>query len=114
MSTATLPSDFSVPLNLQERLEAIEQDLAVRQNAWEAAARAWFIASGSVTKDRAIAYRTADGGSTEKREAANEQHGADSTVEQAEYEALRAVVKVLETRATICMSLLKSQGRYGS
>jgi hypothetical protein len=31
--------------------------------------------------------------------------------EEAEYEAIRAVVRVLETRANIGMALLKAQGR---
>lgn len=104
-------SDLSTPQQIQKRLEEIEQDLAVRQNAYEDAARKWFIKLGTITRDRALAYRKAEGTSTEKREAANELHGVDGATEQAEYEALRAVVKVLEQRATIGMSLLKSQGR---
>lgn len=106
-----MSADLSTPTMTQQRLEEIENDLAVRQNGYEAAARAWFVKQGTVTKDRAVAYRSAEGGSTEKKEAANELHGADGSVEQAEYEALRAVIKVLETRATIGMSILKSQGR---
>lgn len=99
------------PALVQERLEAIDHDLAIRQNLYEEAARAWFLKLGTVTKDRAVAYRKAEGNSTEKREAAMEQHGADGSREQAEYEALRAVIKVLEARATIGQSILKSQGR---
>jgi hypothetical protein len=94
-----------------ERLEAIEGDLAVRQNAYEAAARAWYVKLGEITKNQAIAYRKAEGTSTEKREAANELHGIDGANERAEYEALRAVIKVLEARATIGQSILKSMGR---
>lgn len=105
--------DLSTPSSTEQTLAEIENDLAIRQNLYEAAARNWFTKQGKITKDRAIAYRAAQGGSTEKKEAANEQHGEDGAVEQAEYEALRAVVKVLETRSTIGMSLLKSQGRTG-
>jgi hypothetical protein len=104
-------TDLSTPTMTQSRLEEIENDLAMRQNLYEAAARAWFVKQGKITKDRAVAYRTASGGSTEKKEAANELHGEDGALEQGEYEALRAVIKVLETRATIGMSILKSQGR---
>jgi len=104
-------SELSTPQLVQARLEEIDRDLAIRQNLYEEAARKWFRILGDITKNRAIAYRKAEGTSTEKKEAANEQHGADGAIEQAEYEALRAVVKVLEQRATIGMSLLKSQSR---
>ncbi len=102
---------FSAPAGLHQTLEGIEQDLATRQNAYEDAARKWFAKQGEIAKERAISYRKATGNSTDRRAAADEEHGEDGAIEQAEYEALRAVVKVLESRATICMSLLKSQGR---
>ena len=35
---------FDAPAPVIARLEAIENDLAIRQNAYEAAARGWFIA----------------------------------------------------------------------
>ncbi len=106
-----MSTDLGHPIAVQQTLEEIEEDLAVRQLAYESAARAWFAKQGQIAKDRAISYRRATGNSTDRRAAADEEHGEDGAVEQAEYEALRAVVKVLETRATICQSLLKSQGR---
>jgi hypothetical protein len=102
---------LSDPGNVMARLEEIEQDLAARQNAWESAARKWFGLQGDLKKDWASAFLAADGNSTEKRAAADQHMAGRGGTEQAEYEAIRAVVKVLETRATIGMSLLKSQGR---
>ena len=102
---------MQTPQSVEQRLEAIDQDLAIRQNLYEAAAKAHFLKVAEVTKDKAIAYRKADGNSTDKRESANEQHGEDGSKEQAEYEALKAVIKVLESRATIGMAILKSHGR---
>jgi hypothetical protein len=99
------------PGNVMARLEDIENDLAVRQNAWESAARRWFGIQGDLRKDWATAFLTADGNATEKRAAADQAMAGRGGHEQAEYEAIRAVVKVLETRATIGMSILKAQGR---
>lgn len=104
-------TDLSTPHLIEVRLAEIENDLAVRQNSWESAARVWFRKLREVEKDRANAYVAADGSPTEKREAGSYAVGEDGGVEQAEYEALRAVVKVLEARAMIGMALLKSQGR---
>ncbi len=104
-------TDLGHPIAVQQTLEEIERDLATRQNAYESAARKWFAKQGEIAKERAISYRKATGNSIDKRAVADEEHGEDGAIEQAEWEALRAVVKVLETRATILMSLLKSQGR---
>ena len=102
------------PGNVMARLEAIESDLAVRQNAWESAARKWFGIQGDLRKEWATAFLTAEGNSTEKRAAADKATAGRGGPEQAEYEAIRAVVKVLETRATIGMSILKAQGRVAA
>lgn len=101
------------PGNVMARLEDIEADLAVRQNAFESAARKWFAMQGDLRKDWASAFLTADGNTTEKRAAADKQMAGRGGAEQAEYEAMRAVVKVLEVRATVGMSILKAQGRIG-
>ncbi len=103
--------DLSTPTSVIDRLEEIDHELAIRQNLYEEAARAWYTMLGTVTKNKAIEFRKAEGNSTERREAANEIHGEDGSREQAEFEALRAVIKVLEARAMVGMAILKSQGR---
>jgi len=93
------------------RLEAIEQDLAARQNAFEAAARAWFRAKRDREKARAVAFLAATGTVAERNAIADRQTALDGSTEEAEYEATKAVVRVLETRASIGQSILRSQGR---
>lgn len=106
---------LSTPQAVQERLEAIENDLAQRQNLYESAALEWFKAQREITRLKAHALLNSDKESvTEKKAdgdlAAYDVAGASA---EAEYEALKAAVKVLETRATIGMSILRSQGRAG-
>jgi hypothetical protein len=105
--TATL----SHPGAVLERLEAIDQDLALRQNTLEAAARAWFIAKRDKEKARAVAFLAAQGTVAELQAKADELTALDGKNEEAEFEAVRAVVRVMETRANIGMAILKSQGR---
>lgn len=99
------------PAQIEERLQAIEQDLGVRQNAYGSAAENWY----RVLRDRehrhALAFMAAEGNTTERREAAKRETALIGMAEEAEYEAMRAVVKVLEQRAMIGMSLLRSAGR---
>lgn len=106
-------SDLSNPAAVMARLAEIENALAERQNPYESAARSWYSAQREIQRRKAQALLTSDKGSvTEKKaegdEAAYDVEGASA---EAEYEALRAAVKVLETRATIGMSILKAQGR---
>ena len=105
-------TDLSAPQLVMARLEAIEQDLAARQAALEAAARAWFMAKRQREHDRAVAFLSADGATVAERNALADQATAlDGREAEAEWEALRAVVRVLDTRATIGMGVLKAQGR---
>lgn len=105
-------TDLSAPQLVMARLEAIEQDLAARQAALEAAARAWFMAKRQREHDRAVAFLSADGATVAERNALADQATAlDGREAEAEWEALRAVVRVLDTRASIGQSILKAQGR---
>lgn len=105
-------TDLSAPQLVMARLEAIEQDLAARQAALEAAARAWFMAKRQREHDRAVAFLSADGATVAERNALADQATAlDGREAEAEWEALRAVVRVLDTRAMIGMGVLKAQGR---
>lgn len=101
-----------------DALEKIEADLAERQNEYENAARnrARYVRDW---EKRIAAHRvTAKGNDAEARKAAalGAAIGQDELYEslkdaEGEFEALRAVIKVLETRAMIGMAILRSQGR---
>jgi hypothetical protein len=105
--TLTMDSPHAV----QARLCEIENDLAIRQGALEAAARAWFIAKRDREKARAVAFLRAQGTVAERNALADEQTAVDGKHAEAEWEALKAVCRVLETRASIGQSILRSQGR---
>ncbi len=99
------------PAQLMERLEGIEQDLADRQNAFGSAAEDWYRAKRDKEHAKAVAYLKAEGTVGERTAHADEQTALDGKEAEAEFEALKAVVRVLETRATIGMALLKTHGR---
>ena len=105
--TATLAD----PAQVTARLEEIERDLAIRQNALEAAALGWFRAKRDREREWATAYLAAEGPAHERKARADLAVATVGTMAEAEFEALRAVVRVLETRASIGQSLLRSQGR---
>lgn len=102
---------LDAPATISQRLDAIDHDLAIRQNALEAAALAWFRQKREKERARAIAFISAEGTVAERSAIADRDTSMIGVAEEAEWEALRAVVRVLETRATIGQSLLRSQGR---
>jgi hypothetical protein len=95
------------------RLAEIENDLAIRQNLYEDVAGKWFVAQRDIKRAHATALLGSDEGTvTEKKaEADIAAATAPGSELEGEYEALKAVIRVLETRATIGMSILKAQGR---
>lgn len=99
------------PAQIEERLQSIEQDLAHRQNAYGSAAEKWYRALRDREHRHAVEFIGATGNTTERREHAKRETALIGMAEEAEYEALRAVVKVLEQRAIIGCALLKSAGR---
>lgn len=104
---------LSSPAQVQARLESIENDLATRQNDVETAAWVWFKAKREREKARAEAFLKAEGSVAERNALADFETadiGADS---EAEFEAKKAVVRVLDTRAAIGMSILRAQTRGG-
>ena len=116
MSVAHLPHPpglLSNPAAVMDRLAEIENDLAERQNLYEAAASRWYVARREIERTRARALLTATEDSvTEKKARADlAAYNVEDAASEAEYEALKAVIRVLETRATIGMSILKAQGR---
>lgn len=102
---------LSHPAAVIERLEQIDQDLAVRQNDLEIAALAWYRLKRDQEKARAEAFIAAEGTVAERHAVAARDTSHVGREEEAMFEALKAVVRVLETRASIGQSLLRSQGR---
>jgi hypothetical protein len=102
---------LSHPAAVLERLAQIEHDLEMRQNALEAAALAWFRVKRDKERQHAIEYLKASGTVSAREAIADEQTAMLGAHEEAEWEALKAVVRVLETRASIGQSILRSQGR---
>jgi hypothetical protein len=102
---------MNTPAEVMARLGEIEADLAIRQNALESAAMNWFAAKRDREKARAIVFLGTQGTVAERSAKADEQTALDAKNEEAEWEALKAVVRTLETRANIGMALLKAQGR---
>lgn len=102
---------LSTPEQVMVRLEAIETDLAARQNALEAAARSWFIAKRDRERDRALTFIQSSGTVAERSALADQATATMGAQAEAEYEALKAVVRTLETRASIGQSILRAQSR---
>lgn len=102
---------LSDPAAVMARLEEIEHDLALRQNELEEAAFCWFKAKRDREKQRAEAFLGAEG-TVAQREALADLEAANVGAEhEASYEALKAVCRVLETRASIGQSILRAQSR---
>ena len=97
--------------DVQQRLQDIEADLQKREAALEDAARKWFIAKRDREKARAVAFLAAEGTVAERAAKADLETATDGKEAEAEWEALKAVVRTLETRASIGQSLLRSMTR---
>lgn len=105
---------LSTPQQIMERLEELERDLAARQNLMESAARAWFIAKRDREKARAQVFLTTEGTVAQRNAHADKATATDGAREEAEYEAIRSVCRVIETRVGIGQTLLKAHGRAGA
>ena len=105
------------PAAVEARLDEIEQELAVTQNALEDAAMAWFRARREREREAAIAFIRAEGTAGERKARADlavadlEVDGEPVWELEGKYETLRSKVRVLGDRAAIGMSVLKAQGR---
>lgn len=102
---------LSTPQQVQARLEEIDRDLAMRQNVLESAALAWYRKKRDREQRWARAYIETEGPAHVRRAQADLAVATVGIAEEAEYEAVKGVVRVLETRASIGQSLLRSQGR---
>lgn len=102
---------ISSPAQVIARLSDIEDELAMRQNELEEAAQAWFVEKRDREKAHATAFLAAEGTVAERNAIADKQTADMGKVSEAAYEAQKAVVRVLDTRATIGCAILKAQGR---
>lgn len=99
------------PAAVMARLAEIENALAEKQNAWESAALSWFRAKRDREHDRAVQFIRAEGTVAERSAIAESETALNGKEDEALYEALKAVIRVLETRASIGQSILRAQGR---
>lgn len=99
------------PQTIADRLCEIEEDLAERETALGDAARKWFIAKRDRERHRAEVFLASEGTVAERQAHADMATAMDGKEAEAEWEALRAVTRTLETRASIGQSLLKTYGR---
>ena len=99
------------PAQIIERLEQIEEDLANRQNEVGWAAELWYRAKRDREKARAEAFLSAEGTVAERQAVADRETALEGKEEEATYESLKAVVRVLETRASIGQTLVRTHSR---
>lgn len=99
------------PAQIEQRLQELEQDLADRQNLYERAAEKWYRVLREREHKHAIEFMKAEGQITERKEKARQETALIGMIEEAEYEGLKAAIRVMEQRAMIGMALLKSAGR---
>lgn len=102
---------FDTPGPVLARLEQLENDLAARQPALESAALAWYRMKREKERKWAVEFIGTTGTVAERKAIADRETAMMGVAEEAEYEALKAVVRVMETRASIGQSILRSHGR---
>jgi hypothetical protein len=102
---------FSTPQAVQERLEELDNDLALLQNSIEDAAMAHFRTKRDREKQKALAFLAAKGTDFARRAQAEMAVADVGREEEGKWEALRAVLKTLEARAMVGDSILKAQSR---
>ncbi len=71
----------------------------------------WYRAKRDKEHDRAVSFLAAVGTVAERNAIADRDNSHVGKDAEAEYEALKAVCRVLETRASIGQSILRAQGR---
>lgn len=104
-------TDLTHPGAVMARLAEIENDLAERQLGYERAASAWFKSKRDKEHKRAVEFIKATGTVAERSAIADRETALIGKDDEALWEASKAVVRTLETRASIGQSILRSQGR---
>lgn len=99
------------PQEVMSRLQAIDDDLATRQNDLENAAFKWYTEKRERERAYAHAYIEATGTVDERKSHATQASYLIGVEAEARYEALKAVTRTLETRASIGQSILRAQTR---
>lgn len=108
MSTITLSS----PAEVQERLEAVDTELALRLNDLEEAAMTWFRIKPKRERMWAESYIRVDGPAHIRKVAADSSVANEEWAEaEGRYEVLKVIVRGLESKASIGQSILRSQSR---
>lgn len=102
---------LSHPGAVQARLEEIEADLALHQNEFEEVALAHFTSKRLKEKAKAEAFLKAEGTVAQRTAIAERDTAVLGMEDEGKFEGLKGVVRVLDTRAAIGMSLLRAQGR---
>jgi hypothetical protein len=102
---------FDTPGPVLARLQELENDLAARQPALESAALGWYRKKRDKERKWAIEFIAATGTVADRKAIADRETAMMGVAEECEYEALRAVIRVMETRSNIGMAILKSHGR---
>jgi hypothetical protein len=100
--------EFDSPQAVLASLSQIDTDLANRQNEYEAAAEGWFTVKRDREYEWAKAFVQATGPVPARKAAADMATARVGVEAEARFEALKAVVRVLETRASIQQSILKA------
>jgi uncharacterized protein YceH (UPF0502 family) len=102
---------LSTPHEVMARLEELDGDLATRQNEIEEAADKWAREKREREKTYAHAYMEAQGTVDQRKAQAVQASYLVGLDAEARYEALKAVLRVIETRVGIGQSILRAQGR---
>lgn len=105
---------LSDPAIVMHTLAAIENDLAIRQNNFEAAARGAYQYRREVERVKARELLTAADKTVAEKKARAElaAYDVEGVQYEQEYEALKSVIRVLEQRSMILMAVMKSQSRF--
>jgi hypothetical protein len=102
------------PADVMKKLEGIEEDLAKRIGPYETAAADFYRAKRDYERAFAEAYVAAEGSNQKERESRaviaiwKGEAYTSLIVAEAAYEAQKAAHRVLDTRASIGMALLKA------
>ena len=104
-------SGLSSPALVMARLQEIEQELAVRQNQFEAAAAEYVRLKRDKEHARATAFLKATGTVAERQAKADLAAVLIGAEAEGLFEGLKGVMRVLDTRAAVGMSILKGQMR---
>lgn len=97
------------PAKVMMTLQDIETDLSNRQNDLEGYATGWFQDKRDKERVHAEIFLASEGTVAERNAKADLESSAIGSASEAKYEACKAVVRVLESRAGICQSLLRAQ-----